>query len=432
VTVYTYDDRGRLQILSRGSGASDLSERIETTYDPLTGKKNHESRQRLFEGEWTEQWSQSFVYDTRARLESVVHADGTAVHYSYDAEDRIATVRDENHTTPNTTYAYDPAGRVSRVTQTLATQPGGIITTHYTYHLDGSLASVTDPNGNVTIYVYDDFGNLVTQTSPVTGETAYDYDKAGNLIYTLDANGMLTLRQYDALNRVISAVFEGAGLSETVTWSYDDPATGRFGIGRLTSSTDPSGDVSYSYERRGLLRQETRHVSAVAQTHTISYAYDADGNRNGITYPSGRHIEYGFDYAGRPTNATGAVVDASYLPFGPMASLVFPNGTTQYLSYDARYRMTDNALMTSAPPPAKPLVLAGYTYDHDNAGNITSIADHQATYSRSFQYDDLNRLTVANTGSSLWQTGSYSWDAMGNLKNAEPRHRRRPLVHVCV
>lgn len=41
-----------------------------------------------------------------------------------------------------------------------------------------------------------------------------------------------------------------------------------------------------------------------------------------------------------------------------------------------------------------------------------------ASYSRDFAYDDLNRLATANSGSSLWGAGSYTYDGMGNMLTA--------------
>jgi RHS repeat-associated protein len=38
-----------------------------------------------------------------------------------------------------------------------------------------------------------------------------------------------------------------------------------------------------------------------------------------------------------------------------------------------------------------------------------------ATYNRSFTYDDLHRLTGANTGSALWGNGAYTYDNLGNM-----------------
>ena len=58
------------------------------------------------------------------------------------------------------------------------------------------------------------------------------------------------------------------------------------------------------------------------------------------------------------------------------------------------------------------------------AGNITSIQDAlDPAYNRTFQYDDLNRLTVANGGASLWGNGAYTYDAMGNLLTSSVGNR---------
>jgi RHS repeat-associated protein len=415
VTAYAYDTRGRVQTVSRGPAENDLRERIETTYDLLTGKKSLQRTLAYEVGTWVEKQRQSFAYDSHARLQTVTHADGAAVHYAYDPEDRVATVGDENHASANTTYAYDPAGRVATVTQTLAGASGGVITTHYEYDTDGNLTTVTDPNGNVTSYVYDDFGQLTSQESPVTGTTAYAYDSAGNLAQMTDANGATTSRVYDALSRVTTATSVLATKSEVVSWSYDNPTSGRFAIGRLASMTDPSGSTAYHYERRGLLRDETRTFTGAQYSYTTAFQYDADGNRAVVKYPSTQlTVTYGFDYAGRSTSASNLVAAATYLPFGPVKSLSFANGTTQTLGYDARYRVTSNSLAGANT------TLAQYTYGYDASGNITSILDAtDSGYDRTFQYDDLNRLITANTGAALWRHGGYTWDAMGNLLSLE-------------
>ena len=61
-------------------------------------------------------------------------------------------------------------------------------------------------------------------------------------------------------------------------------------------------------------------------------------------------------------------------------------------------------------------MIADYVYQTDAAGNITQIHDAVSpTYNRDFGYDDLNRLTTANSGTSLWGSGGYQYDAMGNM-----------------
>ncbi|HJQ38933.1 MAG TPA: RHS repeat-associated core domain-containing protein [Thermoanaerobaculia bacterium] len=459
VTTYEYDERGRVKTISRGPSGSDLRERVETAYDPLTGKKSLERRMAFENGSWAEKTRESYSYDTLAQLQRVTHADNTFVAYTHDPEGRVASVRDENHAVANTAYGYDPAGRLASVTQTLSTAPGGMIVTRYSYDPDGNLIALTDPNGNVTTYTYDDLGRRIAQLSPVTGTTRYQYDAAGNLVRSLDANQMMTERTYDPLNRIVSAVsgkVSGGELPpprdeelppppssppvETVRWAYDEPASGSFTAGRLSSMVDPTGVTAYAYERRGLLRRESRTLTnclvtreaggqtcTSTRTDVTSYGYDRDGNRGTIVYPSGQlMVGYSFDFAGRPIAAGGVITSAAYLPFGPLTKLQFANGTTQTFGYDNRYRIIDNDLRLDSVPGQQGLI-AGYRYDYDASGNVTKLQDKKDPddYLRRFTYDDLNRLLTANTKadtpnhpSPLWGKGEYSWDAMGNILRA--------------
>ncbi|HEY0140930.1 MAG TPA: RHS repeat-associated core domain-containing protein [Thermoanaerobaculia bacterium] len=415
VTAYGYDARGRMKTTSRGPSATDLRERIEYEYDPASGKKSVE---KFFAREgttWVEKRRESYSYTMEGSLQRVTHADNAFAEYTYDAADRVASVRDENHLAPNTTYAYDAAGRLITVTQALSTAPNGKAITRYSYDLHGNLTSVIDPNGNGTSYVYDDFGQMFRQTSPVTGVTTYEYDAAGQLVTTTDANGATTSRTYDLLGRVLTVTSQRTGTTtETVTWTYDATTAGAFAIGRPSTMTDPAGSTSYSYERRGLLRAETRSFPETSSTYTTTYRYDSDGNRSAVSYPSGlRTITYTHDYAGRPLTASGIITAAEYKPFGPLTRLSFANGTTQTMTYDTRYRIESNALVIDSTNAA----IASYLYGHDPAGNITSIDDVLTpTYNRAFTYDDLNRLVTADTGAALWKKGLFSWDPMGNIQ----------------
>jgi RHS repeat-associated protein len=418
VVKYTYDGRGRVVTISRGPSLTDLRERVEHTYDAATAKKSSERLLAFEGGAWIEKKSESYGYDADGELVTITHGDGTTIGYAYDAAGRIASVRDENHSVPNTTYAYDTAGRMKTVMQTLVGARGGAVATEYTYDTHGNLVSVKDPNGNVTRYVYDDFGVVVSQESPVTGQTSYEYDTAGNITATKDANGVTTVRAYDVLNRLTQASSSAAGApAETVTWTYD--GSGSFTIGRVTRMTDPTGATSYTYDRRGFLLKEVKTIDQ--SSYTTTFQYDHDGNRSRIVYPgTGRVVTYTFDYAGRPATAsagsTPLVSSAKYLPFGPLTQIVFGNGATRSMTFDARYRPLTNKLATAAT------TIASYAYEHDNAGNVTAMTDiTDSSYNRTFGYDDLNRLTSANTGSSLWGVATYAYDAMGNMTAAPGR-----------
>jgi RHS repeat-associated protein len=411
VSVFTYDTGGRVATISRGPTGTDLRERVKYTYDPVSEQKASEVYEANVGGTWVEKRRETYAYDDEGRLLSVTHPDNSAIRYTYDDMDRVATVRDENHATPNTTYSYDPRGRLASVKQTLAGAPSNQVTTSYTYDAHDNLASVTDPNGNITTYQYDDFGQLVQQASPVTGTTTYSYDPAGNILTTTDANSSTTTRTYDVSNRITASASSRSGVTETVNWTYDDAGT--FGRGRLRTMTDPTGSTTYAYDRRGLLLSEQKAIGGA--TFTSRYQYDRNGNRTRMTYPSGRVVDYTFDYADRSysatTGGTTLVSSASYLPFGPVVSTTYGNGTTKSVTYDNRYLITENKLTGPSG------TIARYTYAHDLAGNITQQNDAvDATFNRTYAYDDLNRLTTANTGSSLWGNGAYTYDLMGNMK----------------
>jgi hypothetical protein len=81
------------------------------------------------------------------------------------------------------------------------------------------------------------------------------------------------------------------------------------------------------------------------------------------------------------------------------------------MAYDTRYRTTTNQLNGSGDP------IVSNQYHYDEGGNITGIDDQiEPGFSRSFGYDDLNRLTAANSGEGLWGQGSYNYDSMGNVR----------------
>lgn len=409
VTKYEYDGRGRMNALERGPATTDMRERLEYDIHASTGQKRAERARAKENGVWVTKRTTSYSYDGLDRLVTTTHADGTTVTNAYDPGGNLASVKDENHTDPNTLYSYDSADQLTLVKQKLN---AGFVQTGYGYDRDGNLASVTDPNGNVTTYLFDDFGQMLRQTSPVSGVTTYEYDLAGNLTTTTDARGAVMGRTYDALGRVTSLITTLATQTETVTWAYDETAAGPFSKGRLTTMTDSSGSTAYAYERRGLLRRERKVIAGT--TYETLYRYDAHGNRSGVTMPAKDVLTYGFDFAGRPLSlnrgSAPIVSAATYLPFGPLKSLTYGNLLTRTNTYDERYRMRTNRLSAATD-------LVSYSYGYDNSGNITSITDVlNAAYNRTFSYDDLHRLTVANSGASLWGSGSYTYDAMGNVR----------------
>jgi hypothetical protein len=141
--------------------------------------------------------------------------------------------------------------------------------------------------------------------------------------------------------------------------------------------TDPSGSTAYAHERHGLLRTETNTI--LGDLCTTAFHYDSNGNRSALTYPSGRTLTYGFDFADRPLTLTGTfnalpttyVSAASYLPFGPEQSLAYGRGMVRSATFDLRYRPSGYAVTSGST------TLGSYQYGLDAVGNITAINDAQ-------------------------------------------------------
>jgi len=244
------------------------------------------------------------------------------------------------------------------------------VDTSLSYDSQDHLTGVTDDNSNATTYEYDDAGRLVTLTSPDTGTTHYAYDDAGNLVYKKDANNIVTTYEYDFLNRLTEIHFPTS--ANDISYTYDGTTSN--GKGRLTGMSDPSGNTTYYYTSKGQLDHEEKTFTGLS-SKTITYAYDANGNLTGVTYPSGRQVTYTLDNADRITQVSGTrssvttdyATIGNYLPFGPYRLIELDNSIATTITYDNRYQF-DTQIVGSAP-------FLSHDYTHDPNGNIIGIED---------------------------------------------------------
>ena len=384
--VYTYTDANRLEKME-----DSLGNYIQYTYDT---EGNH-TRQEIHDDSGTLAQFADFEFDEFNRLQKTTYPGGAFEELAYDENNNLINRIDPN--SKSTQYDYDFLNRLTTVTQ-----PGSVVT-GYGYDSHNNLVSFTDAENHTTAYGYDDFGRQFSAASPDTGTTTYTYDAAGNLISKTDANGITVTYTYDVLNRLIAIHYPDA--SQDISYTYD---VGPNGKGRLTGMTDPSGSYTYSYDVHGNLVTEEKTIEGV--TYTTGYAYDATGILTSITYPDGSVVTYNLDDAGRVISVTTTkggdtktvAENISYMPFGPITSLIYGNGTVISKTFDQRYWLT---AMSAGN-------VQHLTYTIGAAGNITAITDDlDATGSQTFGYDDLYRLTSA-TG--IYGTVGYTYDKVGN------------------
>ncbi|KAJ8139118.1 hypothetical protein OY671_007669, partial [Metschnikowia pulcherrima] len=352
------------------------------------------------------------TYDNNARaIKSQVSAGGTTysvTQQNYDSSGRpkCSVVRmdpaqwgaQSDACTPQTTgpngpdrvvqTGYDASSRVATVTEGVGTSTAAVTSTN-TYTSDGQLASVKDGQNNSTTYVYDGFDRSSQTKYPVTtpganSSSTTDYEQS-----TYDANSHVTQRRlrdggtvsfgYDNSGRVTSRTENG-----TLTRQY-----GYNSLGQLTNASWSGGGSAetLTYDALGRLAQRAQPYD------TLTYQYNAAGNRTRVTWGDGFYAAYDYDTVGgvtaiRENGATSGVgVSASftYDNLGRRTSMVRGNGSATYYGYDAISRLSCSTSDSAGggTPNCSPSASGSdraITFAYNPAGQIASTAQANDLY----------------------------------------------------
>ncbi len=405
ILEYTHDSAGRLVSIETRPDVVTHGERTFFTLD-AAGHRVREDLQRWNGSAWsTESWTE-FDYGSRCYLDKVTRPGGAVTEYGYDCNGNLEKVWDANHpratnATPTQTYAYDTLDRLTSLTQPWTGAGGGSAVTRYGYDLQDHLTQITDAEGNLTSYTYSDRDLLTREESPVSGVAESVYNEHGQLKDETDDRGVTVHREYDGLDRLTSVGYPDPSLN--VTYSYDAP--GLFAKGRLTGITRHGETIAYDYDRFGRMTGDG----------SLTYDYDGNGNRTGIDYPDAVSVTYSYDYADRQkslslsvdgSNPATLADNATYKPFGPLASLALANGLTETRSYGQRYQPEGIRLDGAS-------TLFSWSYTVDPIGNITAIADLlNASNNRSYGYQD--NVYFLTQGNGPWGPRAWTYDRIGN------------------
>ena len=335
----------------------------------------------------------------------------------------------------------DGLGRLVRVDEpdasgSLGTTASPNQATSYTYDALANLTQVSQGVQTRT-FAYSSLARLTAGTNPESGTISYTYDNNGNLTSKLDARSITTTIAYDALNRPTSKSYNDSPQTPTVNYYYDSqtlplgaPSFDRgYAKGRLVGVTYGTGSSAGTYRGYDALGRALRQYQ---QTDSVNYLVEATYNRaSGMateTYPSvpgaadRRTVTYTPDMAGRLASLSSTAT--SYAPAASVSSIGYAahNGlsTETYgsslvhaVTYNPRLQPNEIKLGTSGAPTS--IVSITYNYGTtNNNGNVQSIgyAGGGLSYTQTFGYDELNRLSTSQEGLSWSQTNSY--DRYGN------------------
>jgi RHS repeat-associated protein len=318
--------------------------------------------------------SVQLFYDANGHLSRVIDAGGNPTSYTVDASGRVASVTDANSGT-----------------------------TRYTYDAVGNITGVTDANNNAWSARYDSQGNITSFTDALGHSKTYTYDGAFQPIQVTDRNGQLTTYTYDLDGRLVRKALP---TNDVTTFVYD-------ALGEVIDATNASADVKLAYDDAGrLVSQTTTGSGTSAQPSvTLTYGYDAKGNRTSMSGPEGttRYAFNAYSEVTLLTDPSNGIYQFTYDSTLHLTSITRPNGVVDQLTFNTA---GDLVSRTSTKNGA---TLGSVSYALDAAGRHSSMTDLSGT--TTFTHDAGGQLTAATPPGGTGAQ-SFTYDAVGNRTSA--------------
>jgi YD repeat-containing protein len=403
VTLRTYNAEWQLATETVGAGSGDDAT-TAYTYDTVGDRvSTTDPRGKV----WT------MAYDVRHRPISTQDPLGNVTSWTYDAASNWLTGTWADGTV--TTNVYDVMNRLSTTTN-----PNGETTTLFYGGLvfgDGTkgeqLVKFRDGRGQETRQDFDLRGQRVRKTYADGTHADWTYDAAGRMATQTTVAGQVASFSYDVRNR--RTLLDWSDTTPDVATTYDAD-------GRVLTLQNGVSSLAYSYDSANQLLSESQNIAGSAGAKTVSYSYDADGLRSGLTYPDGTVLAY--TYTGRNQMAAitaggpPPLVTYTYDPAGNRTGKALENGTSTGATFDNASRLTglSHSLTIAGLPSA-----ISYGLALNSVSNITSrtatVAGTAAT--DAYGYDPNDQLTQvkydynAGAGTQTRQV-DYAYDPAGN------------------
>jgi len=396
-TDYDYDALGRLNQVTDSLGY--------VTKHTFDANGNVIATERQADEAQTVWQTTQFTYDILNNLKTVTDPLSRVTTYNYDNNENLASVVDAELNT--TSYAYDERDLLFTVTD--ANTPAGMTT--YDYTLNGQLAKVSDANTNATSYTYDGFDRLQRTTTPDTLFSDFDYDKNSNLTRHTTPGGAVIDYVYDELNRQTAKTFPAAA-SLNSSYVYDLGS-------RLVEADNAASQIAFSYDALNRVIQEDQVLPLNPTPYTLTFDYDAAGNRTELVYPGTKTLNYVYDENDRLSSIqhlASSIVDYDYDPLNRRVSKTYtlnPNPLISTFTYDIANQLTGLSNEVAAAN------ISTYAYPtYDGVGNRTQLdktLSTDPTQTLNYAYNDIYELTAV-TGA---QTNTYDYDNVGNRELAD-------------
>lgn len=299
----------------------------------------------------------------------------------------------EDDTTYLTTeYTYDSWMRAVSTSDSTGYNSGTV-----TYDLNGNVLTSTDANGNVTTNTYDALNRVLTSDTVNSDDSSknvsksYTYDNMGRITKTT-SNDVTTTYSYDAMGRKYTESEYTADGDYSVFRGYFYEGVSKYVSQELTGQYHLLLYSNKTYEYDDEMRIEKVMESG---NETVSYTYDANGNKKTETLANGVVSTYTYNNANKITkieNKSGntdiSTYEYSYYLDGSDACKVrTENGIIESTSYeyDGLKRLTEESVAVGDNTTDT------YTYEYDDYGNRSKMtASGTENYTIVYSYSDSN------------------------------------------
>ncbi|THF81684.1 S8 family serine peptidase [Cohnella fermenti] len=401
---YTYDLAGRVILTSTGK-------------DPVNAF-SVPARNRTI---WT-----STVYQANGTIASTQSSDGAETIYTYDADNRLTR---EDHVasadeTLTTEYVYNDLGKPLAVKKHVRAgdldgnafddDTDTVLTTRYSYDLEGNLLSTVTPDGVESVMTYDALGRLTSTSKEGVDEnglttivrTSSTYDGQGHVLSSMDGRGNMTSYVYNAAGNLTKQVDSAGGVH---LFAYDrasrkvaEVSPGNYKEGELLSKMSRT---VYTYDIMGRTQAVTEYYAE--KTLSASYAWmETEMARvtQAFKYDENGNVIKKLDGEGYLAG-TGTTIDAR-----------IQSGYGTILSYNAA-----NLLVTELDPVGAERGLKWTTkISYDGAGRQVSVTNANGVVFGN-RLDDAGRTTEqtlqSGTAAPERVLHRYVYDAIGRKLN---------------
>ena len=323
-------------------------------------------------------------YDDRNRRTSITDALGYATTTNYDTSGNKNWIKRAAGTGAETILQFPDYDSMNRLTRQIDERG---VTTTMGYDFAGNLAWNNDGNGNHYSYEYDGLSRRKKMIFPDGKTEEETYDAAGNPATHKNRAGNIQTFFYDNRNRQLGFDWND-GFTPQVRRTYDAAS-------RVTQiwNWDATIDNTYFDDNALASQREITGDFGDNTPRTVSYTYDADGNRATMTYYYAG-ITYNYHYTNR-----NQLKDINYQSYPPMITYQYDKTGNRTVRSMYNGTTTDYA-------PVDALNRSSWVR-HTFAGGQTARFD--------YAFDEMSRLKYEQRNSGT--ADGFSYDAAGEVVN---------------